>query len=176
MLGAYGGAQLARLISGTVQLAVLGVVMIAAAISMLRSSGGAEPPRASDRPQPMALIALVGLGVGVLTGLVGIGGGFVIVPALVLVVGIPIRQAIGTSLAVIAMNCLSGFLGYLGQAPFDWPAIGLFTIVTVAGTLAGTRVGARVRVAHLKQGFAIFLLLLAAYILFQNRGALLGPS
>ena len=176
MAGAYGGAQLARLVSGSAQLTMLGLVMVAAALSMLHSAGSAERAADPARPHSLPLIGVVGLSVGILTGLVGIGGGFVIVPALVLIVGVPIRQAIGTSLAVIAMNSLSAFAGYLGQTPFDWPAIGLFTIVTVGGILAGTRLGARVRPAHLKQGFAIFLLFVAAFILYQNRGALFGAA
>ena len=174
MLGSFGGAQLARMLSGAVQLTLLGAVMIVAALSMLRVAPRGDEPHETVKPQSFILIGAVGLGVGMLTGLVGIGGGFIIVPALVLIVGVPIRNAIGTSLAVIAMNSLSGFLGYVGQAAFDWRAIGLFTIITVAGILVGTRIGAFVRAARLKQGFAIFLLVVATYILYQNRGVLIG--
>ena len=115
------------------------------------------------------LIGAVGLGVGMLTGLVGIGGGFIIVPALVLIVGVPIRNAIGTSLAVIAMNSLSGFFGYVGHAAFDWRAIGLFTIITVAGILVGTWLVRFVSPTVLKQAFAVFLLCMGTFILVKNR-------
>ena len=175
MAGAFSGAKLAVLMSGTAQLALLAVVMLAAAGSMLR--GGAVPAAATAAPTPrLALIVPVALGVGVLTGLVGIGGGFLVVPALVLLAGVPMREAVGTSLLVIAMNSVSGFAGYLGTVTLDWSFLAGFTTVAVIGALAGTALVTRVPQATLKRAFALFLLVMGGFVLYQNRGAFTGAA
>ena len=87
---------------------------------------------------PIGLLVPVALAVGVFTGLVGIGGGFLVVPALVLLAQVPMKQAVGTSLLVIAMNSASGFAGYLGQVEVPWMFMVGFTAVAVVGILAGT--------------------------------------
>ncbi|MBI3791951.1 MAG: sulfite exporter TauE/SafE family protein [Gemmatimonadetes bacterium] len=174
MVGSYGGARLARFLDGRTQLVGLGVVMVAAAVSMLRSAASPAPIEQHVTHHSLPVIALAGVGVGVLTGLVGIGGGFLIVPALVVLVGVPMRQAVGTSLAVISMNAASGFLGYAGTVQVDWPALGLFAGVAIAGILVGTQLHAQVTSAQLKRGFALFLLVVASFILYQNRGILTG--
>ncbi len=118
----------------------------------------------------LLLLSATALGVGVLTGLVGIGGGFLIVPALVLIVGVPMKRAIGTSLLVIAMNSLSGFLGYRGQVQVSWSFVATFTGVAVVGILAGTLLVRHVPAALLRRGFALFLIVMSAFVLWQNRG------
>jgi len=174
MAGAFLGAKLAVFIAGPVQLLLLGVVMLASATMMLQSSS--KSPGADDtdstRKRSLPAIAAVGFGVGMLTGIVGIGGGFLIVPALVVLGGVPMKQAIGTSLLVIAMNAASGFAGYAGTVAVDWRVMGLVTIVAVAGILVGTRLVRHVSAAQLKRGFAVFLFAVAAFILYQNRGVL----
>lgn len=177
MAGAFAGAKLAVFLSGTAQLALLAVVMLASAASMLRgrpaTKGGDAPPTATPRP---ALLVPVALGVGMLTGLVGIGGGFLVVPALVLLGRVPMREAVGTSLLVIAMNSASGFAGYLGTVDLDWRFLGGFTAATVAGALAGTALASRVPQATLKRAFGIFLLVIGSFVLFRNRGAFAPPD
>jgi uncharacterized membrane protein YfcA len=168
MAGAFGGARLAVFVSGAVQLALLGVVMLAVATSMLRPASVRESLPARDA-STWALLAGTALGVGLLTGLVGIGGGFLIVPALVLLVGVPMKRAVGTSLLVIAMNSLSGFLGYQGQVAVSWPFIAAFTSVAVVGIVVGTRLVQRVGATALRRGFALFLLAMAAFVLWRNR-------
>jgi uncharacterized protein len=168
MVGAFGGAKLSGFLSGTVQLALLAVVMLAAAASMLRGTR-AEPE--SHAPSRLTLLVPVALGVGVLTGLVGIGGGFLVVPALVLLAGVPMRQAVGTSLLVIAMNSASGFVGYLGSVRLDWGFLAGFTAAAVAGALVGTALIARVSQAALKSGLAMFLLMMGGFVLYKNRDA-----
>ena len=119
-----------------------------------------------------ATLAPVALAVGVLTGLVGIGGGFLVVPALVLLARVPMRHAVGTSLLVITMNSASGFVGYLGTVQFDWGFLSVFTAIAVAGALVGTAVAERVPQAALKRAFAVFLLVLAVFVLVKTLGAL----
>jgi uncharacterized membrane protein YfcA len=174
MVGAYAGARLAVFVSGVVQLLLLAVVMLAAAISMLRSSRDGERVAASAAQPSMShwMVLVVGLGVGMLTGLVGIGGGFLIVPALVTLARLPMKHAIGTSLVVIAMNAAAGFTGYLRQVEIPWAFVLTFTAVAIGGILAGTYLVRFVSQQALKRAFAVFLLLVGATILYQNRGAL----
>lgn len=167
MVGAFAGARLAVLVSGVFQLTLLAVVMLGAALSMLRRPI-AQPP--GSEPVSRWLVLLVGLGVGLLTGLVGIGGGFLIVPALVVLARVPMKQAVGTSLLVIAMNSASGFLGYLGQVDVPWAFMAVFTAIAIGGILVGTYLVRFVSQQALKRSFAVFLLVMAGVILYQNRG------
>lgn len=170
MVGAFAGAKLATFMSGTAQLALLAVVMLAAAASMLR--GGVRGTAAPEVARPrLTLLVAVALGVGVLTGLVGIGGGFLVVPALVLLARVPMTQAVGTSLLVIAMNAASGFAGYLGTVDLDWGFLAGFTAVAVVGALAGTVLVAHVPQVALKRAFAVFLLAMGGFVLYMNRSA-----
>lgn len=122
--GAYLGAHLAGFVSGTVQLSLFGVVMLVAAFFMFRNDGPGEDGKESSSDGSVGRLLLrfaaPGLGVGVLTGLVGVGGGFLIVPALVLLGEISMQVAVGTSLLVIAMNSFAGFTGYLGKVEIPW--------------------------------------------------------
>jgi uncharacterized protein len=170
MAGAFAGARLSALLSGAAQLALLAVVMLAAAGAMLR--GPRHPRGDAERagpPRP-ALLLPVALGVGVLTGLVGIGGGFLVVPALVLLARVPMRQAVGTSLLVIAMNAASGFAGHLGAVDLDWGFVARFTAAAVAGALVGSALAERVPQGALKRAFAVFLLAVGGFVLYVNRG------
>ena len=172
ILGTLLGTRLAALVSGRTQLVLFALVMGAAALAMLR------PPRALaavDRPGEgtptlrEAVRALpAGLGVGVLTGLVGVGGGFLIVPALVLLLGLPIHQAVGTSLVVIAVNSAAGVAGYLGRVTLDWATMAGFTAIAIVGVLGGAALAPRVPATRLRRGFAGFLIAMAALILLQN--------
>lgn len=121
MAAAYIGARLSVLVTGAVQMALLAVVMIGAAASMLRSR---PAPRCGDTASgdvgvaslPLRVLVPAAAGVGVLTGLVGVGGGFLVVPALVVLAGLPMKQSVGTSLVVITMNSAAGFIGHHGGA------------------------------------------------------------
>ena len=174
MAGSFLGAKLAAYIAGPVQLLLLGVVMLTSATLMLRSS--LKTPTVGDastvRERSVPAIAAVGFAVGMLTGIVGIGGGFLIVPALVVLGGVPMKPAIGTSLLVIAMNAVSGFAGYAGTVVVDWRVMGLVTMVAMAGIVIGTALVKHVSAARLKLFFAIFLMTVAVFVLYQNRGAL----
>lgn len=179
MIGTYLGARLAVFFSGAAQLALFAGVMLVAALFMLRDRqpvpAGAVvlPGGAPVEQMPLGLIILEGLAVGVLTGLVGVGGGFLIVPALVVLGKIPMKQAVGTSLLVIAMKSATGFLGYLGQVAVPWAFITLFTVVAMVGILGGTYLVQFVSQAALKRAFAVFLIVMGSFVLYQNRGVLL---
>ena len=174
MTSAYLGARLAVFVSGAAQLSLLAVVMVVAAVSMFRSArrgplvasaGGGD----DTHDMSLSLLLPVALGVGLMTGVVGIGGGFLVVPALVLLARLPMKQAVGTSLLVIAMNCASGFAGYAGRAEVPWRFLAGFTAVAVSGILAGTYLVRYVSQRALKQAFAIFLILMGTFILVKNR-------
>ena len=174
MVGAFAGARLSLWLSGAVQLTLLAVVMLAAAVSMLRGNRLEKHGSRSAEAAPdmnVGLLAPVALAVGVLTGLVGIGGGFLVVPALVILAHVPMRQAVGTSLLVIAMNSASGFAGYLGTVRLDWGFLSAFTAVAVGGALIGTALAARTPQAALKRAFAMLLLVMGVFVLYKNRDA-----
>lgn len=167
MIGAFVGARFSDLLDGRVQLFVLGVAMLAAAAVMLRDRRP-EPVVGDPRPHPFPLFATA-LGVGLLTGIAGVGGGFMIVPALAILARIPMREAIGTSLVVIAMNAAAGFAGYVGRVAIPMRLTVLFTVVVVAGAVAGARLAERVPQKTLRRLFAGLLVLLGCFILWSNR-------
>jgi Predicted permeases len=182
--GTFAGARLGLLTPVVIQLGLFALVMYAAAWRMLKpakliapAATGAVKPDGNvaaiggcqDFFSPcMGHIALHGIGVGVLTGLVGVGGGFLIVPALVLLSGIPMKTAVGTSLAIVAAKSYAGFAGYMGGVPVDWALMGGFTVVTVIGSFAGAHFSAHISHDALKKAFAWFLVVVASYILFKN--------
>jgi uncharacterized membrane protein YfcA len=177
MAGTALGATLGGLVSGLVQLAVFAVVMLAAAGLMVR--GRPQERTAAAERRPAVLVLLAGLAIGVLTGFVGVGGGFVIVPALVLIVGLPMHTAVGTSLAIIALNSASGFARYLGVLATEglavrWDLVAILAAVGVVGSLVGNRIGGRVPQARLRKGFAVFLVVMGVYILTRSVLALAG--
>lgn len=175
MIGALAAARLSRHVPGLVQLTLLGIIMLVAAVVMLRGSS-TELSGNAARPRQPLLLGAAGLGVGIVTGLVGIGGGFLFVPALVLLAGLPIKTAVGTSLLVIAMNTAAGALGYQTQVDIPWTVVGIFSAIAIAGSLAGARVVAYVPQRALRRVFAYFLFAMAAFILYQNRSVVAHPG
>ncbi len=176
MAGAYLGAYLSKFMPGTLQLAIFAAVMLLAAMMMFRRT---VPGSREDGVRVYWKVMLDGLGVGVLTGLVGVGGGFLIVPALVLLGGLPMHLAIGTSLCIIALKSISGFVKYidvLGEAGLSihWDLVLIFSLIGIVGSFVGGRIGAYVPQARLKRGFAVFLVLMGVIILGQNVAAMLG--
>ncbi|GHG75281.1 sulfite exporter TauE/SafE family protein [Comamonas sp. JC664] len=172
MAGTYAGARLSARVSGTTQLLLFATVMLVSAVFMFRNGRGGAARAPEPRRASLPVMALAALGVGGLTGLVGVGGGFLIVPALVLLVGLPMKQAVGTSLLVIALNALVGFAGYLGHVEVPWVALGLFTAIAVVGILLGTWASHFVSQTTLKAAFSGFLVVMGVFIFFKNREAL----
>lgn len=145
------------------------LLMVLASVSMIRS--GSRPPEAETVAQENhALLPLMayGLGIGLVTGLLGAGGGFLLIPALVLLVGLPMKKAVGTSLFIIALNSLIGFTGDLGQMQIEWPFLLTITGIAVGGILFGTYLGKFISGAKLKKGFGWFVLVMGIYILLKE--------
>lgn len=173
MAGTYLGARLAVFFSGAAQLALFAIVMLLAAFFMLRddrprADGSGAQANAARAPMPMGLIVVEGLAVGILTGLVGVGGGFLIVPALVILGKVPMKEAVGTSLLVIAMKSFAGSIGYLGQVEMPWGFLAEFTAVAAVGILAGAHLVRYVPQTALKRAFAVSLLVVGTWVLYQN--------
>lgn len=178
-MGTYGGAALSAFAPGAVQLALFAVVMLVAAALTLR--GREDSDRADGARQPLWLVAVEGLAVGVLTGLVGVGGGFLIVPALVLVGGLSMRLAVGASLLIVAAKSAAGFWRYtdvLAQAgqSVDWGLISLFAVIGIAGSFVGNALSQRVPQAQLLSGFAVFLVVMGVFILGEEGPAALSAD
>ena len=170
MAGTWLGAMLSAWVPGIAQLTLFAVVMLVAAYLMLRpvELTAAEGPRRAAWK-----IATDGLLVGVVTGLVGVGGGFLIVPALVLLGGLPIHTAVATSLVIIALKSFSGFAKYLDVLGvqglmLDWPVLLVVTALGVAGSLAGAHIASRMPQQQLKKGFGLFLIVMGVYILARS--------
>lgn len=167
MVGTYLGARLSVFFSGEAQLLIFAGVMLVAAYFMFTDRGLDASERA-DKKMPLALIAGEGLAVGVLTGIVGVGGGFLIVPALVMLGKVPIKRAVGTSLIVIALKSASGLAGYAGHVEIPWGFVLAFSAVAVAGSYGGSYLVRFVPPHSLKKAFSIFLVIVSALILYKN--------
>jgi uncharacterized membrane protein YfcA len=161
MMGGYAGGRLARFLPAQYLLLGFTCMMFVTALAMMRRTGHASRQSRPGGSAGLARAALVGVGIGVLTGLIGAGGGFVIVPALVLVSGLPIRTAIGTSLLVITMNSFAGFAGTLGHASIPWALAAEVAAASATGSLVGAPLAKRVGPELLRKGFAWFVLAMA---------------
>lgn len=146
------------------------LLMVVAAIMMLRNSYKLEPPPCETAHHPV-LVIIEGSVVGLLTGILGAGGGFLIIPALVLLMGMSMKDAVGASLLIIALKSLIGFTGDIQNGiAMDWMLLGLLLAATFAGMLAAVKMSHRFDGRYLQRGFAVFTLLVAAIILFQETG------
>ncbi|MAT15756.1 MAG: permease [Planctomyces sp.] len=182
MLGTFVGAWLGGHSSDALQLVVFGAVLFLAAFFMLRKTRPPLDGVANEEEhiphKAIWKIVMEGSVVGVVTGFVGVGGGFLIVPALVLLGKLPMRLAIGTSLVIIAAKSLVGFLKYqhhlvTHDSTVDLQTIAIFVAIGVVGSLVGKMINARLNQQVLKQVFAIFLVLLGGYLMYQEGGKIL---
>ncbi len=169
MAGAFVGASLAHFILASMQLIIFGVVMCVAAVMMFRN--GVE--NSENVPSAWWIIALEGFGVGILTGLIGIGGGFLIVPALILLGGLSMNFAVGTGLAIIALQSTVGFITYLNVLEalgksVDVELMVIFGLIGAAGSIIGRTIGGKISGEKLKKIFALFLILMGSYIIYMN--------
>ena len=164
MAGAWAGTRLVAVlgIAGETRFLLLAGTMVVAGAAMLRDVIRDHPPVPKDR-HPAALL-LTGVAVGALTGVVGVGGGFLMVPALVLLGGLPMRLAVGSSLVVISMSTALAFALQRHDAPIDW-TLGLpFLALTITGMLVSSAIVHRIPTRPLKGAFALTLLIVGALL------------
>jgi uncharacterized membrane protein YfcA len=168
--GAYFGSRLTYLLSPHTLLLLFAALMLTVGVLMLL---GREMEDERHARASLTRAVLAGLAVGVLTGFLGVGGGFLIVPALILFGGLSTKEAIGTSLVVIAINAGAGLLGHLQHGGFDLHLAGWVTAFALVGMLLGIALGRRIPGEHLRRGFAVFIIAVALLIVAQNIAALL---
>lgn len=144
------------------------ILMVFAAFSMINSKAAPTQEAATPQKFNYPVILLEGTIVGMLTGLVGAGGGFLIIPALVLLSKLPMKQAIGTSLLIIAAKSLIGFTGDLGKTTMDWTLLLTVTALAIAGIFIGNYFSKKIDANSLKKGFGWFVLVMGIYIIIKE--------
>ena len=170
MAGAFLGGLAGGYIPGVILMLAFAVMMIATAIAMLR--GRKKRDTVEQEKLPLGKILLEGLVVGLVTGLVGAGGGFLVVPALALLGGLSMPVAVGTSLLVISMKSFAGLAGYLTTVSLNWPLVLGVTGMALIGALIGARLTKVVPEQALRKGFGVFVLVMGIFVLSQELPAL----
>jgi len=170
MGGAFVGAKFTHLVSAPMLLFLFGTVMFVVGTRMLRNR---ETRPIAHKCHPLPCLA-TGTAVGVLTGFLGVGGGFLILPALVVFAGLEMKPAIGTSLAVIALNCFGGLIGQMRYLSLDWLLTLGFLLAAMAGMVAGTALAKRLSAAALRRGFAGCVVLLGVGLVARNGTTLIA--
>ena len=141
------------------------ILMVAASVSMIRS----KKMEAEEKTNPSRIVLMVyGVLIGIVTGFLGAGGGFLLIPALVLLMKLPMKKAIGTSLLIIALNSLIGFLGDIGRHPIDWKFVSIVSAIAIAGIFIGGYFNQKIDSKKLKKGFGWFVLVMGIYILIKE--------
>ncbi|CAG9294941.1 sulfite exporter TauE/SafE family protein [Celerinatantimonas diazotrophica] len=174
MAGTYVGAWLATWMSGLLQLSLFALIMLIASIFMLRKP--ALPQQSTDTLQPKRpwyQLILGGFSVGIITGTVGVGGGFLIVPALLFLARFKMQNAVATSMVIITCNALTGFYKYTEVfhqhgLHFNWTLITIITILGIIGSLFGSKLAMKIPQQKLRQIFGIFLIVMGAYMLIRS--------
>jgi uncharacterized membrane protein YfcA len=181
MIGAFVGGRLSRLLPARALLVIFLLAMIVASFAMLGRRRAQVLDGAPKAREQLAVLAFGGLVVGGVTGLVGLGGGFAVVPLLVVFARTPMRDAIGTSILIIAMNTLAGLLGHLPHPPVDWRIAGTLGVAESLGGLCGARIAPRINAETLRRAFACLMLagaivMLAHTLLGWRRSGTLGGA
>jgi hypothetical protein len=166
MVGTFLGAKISKLMSGEAQLILFAIIMLMASYFMIK--GRKEVEADENKKLNIPLLGAQAIVVGIITGLVGVGGGFMIVPALVLLTGLSMKMAVGTSLFIIALNSFSGFAGYLGMFDFDWVFLAKFSGASIVGILIGSQLVQFISQRMLKKSFGVFLIFMGIFILYKN--------
>jgi uncharacterized membrane protein YfcA len=161
VVGHIGNTEITR---GVFLLLVFSLLMIGASYSMIRGLEMSPVKKGNRTP----LLILDGLLIGTLTGMVGAGGGFIIIPALVFLGGLGMKEAVGTSLVIIAANSLFGFAGDLGHYEINWKLVLIITIIAITGIIAGHRLSRKFESGKLKKAFGWFILFTGIYIIIHE--------
>jgi uncharacterized membrane protein YfcA len=168
MVGAYSGGRLAVYIADVLLLLLFAGVMIGSGVAMVKKKSLAplhEGNATADIGRSWTKIIVDGFVVGIVTGLVGAGGGFLVVPALALLGGLPMHAAVGTSLLVIAMKCFAGLAGYIAHVPVDVRSAAIVSTLAILGTVLGSRLASSLSGAQLQRGFGVFVLFVASFLI-----------
>jgi uncharacterized membrane protein YfcA len=166
MVGAFTGGTLGGHVPGDVLLVAFAAMMVATSLAMLR--GRSAPTKPAHTELPVLRVLVDGLVVGLVTGLVGAGGGFLVVPALALLGGLPMPVAVGTSLVVIAMKSFAGLGGYLATVQLDWGLAAGVTAAAVVGSVLGGRLVGRIPEVALRKAFGWFVLAMGTFVLLEQ--------
>lgn len=168
MVGAFLGGVIGGYVPGTVLMLLFAIMMVATAVAMIRGRKATASVKTPNGDLPLTRVIIDGLLVGIATGLVGAGGGFLIVPALTLLGGLPVAIAVGTSLLIIVMKSFAGLAGYLLSVQIDWPLVLSFTAIALVGSFAGAALAGKVPEKALRKGFGYFVLAMGAVVLVQE--------
>ena len=145
------------------------ILMLAASLAMIFDKNTEETTNVvPERKLKLSKLLVTGVAIGLVTGLLGAGGGFLLIPTLVLLVGHPMREAIGTSLLIIAMNSLIGFTGDIGNIPINWTFLLTLSAIAIAGIFIGGSLGKKIQGEKLKKGFGWFVLVMGIYIIIKE--------
>ena len=165
-IGGYSGGRTARFLSEDTLLILFATMMMATAMMMFRGRTNMQP---RDEPFPASLAVIEGIVVGFVTGMIGVGGGFMVVAALVLAGGMPMHRAVGTTLLVVTLKSYAAFAGYISHVTVDYNLAASVTAVAVIGTLVGASLSQKVPAEKLRKGFAVLVLIMAGIVLAQER-------
>jgi hypothetical protein len=171
MVGAFLGGFVAKFIPAAILLTLFAVIMFGTSFAMWR--GRKNTTHSKDVPLPIPKILVEGLIVGLVTGLVGAGGGFLVVPALALLGGLPMHQAVGSSLVVIALKSFAGYAGYASHTTTDWKLTAIVASAAVVGSLFGGLISKKIPQEMLRRGFAIFVFVMAIFLFGKQIAPLL---
>ncbi len=169
-VGIVFGTYLAIYVSGSVQLLTFGLVMLLAVRAMWKSN---RTEKTQTTEQHNILITLYGILVGIITGFVGVGGGFLIVPALAIFAGLSFNKAAATSLVIITINSFVGFTKYQSvlkahELSIDWHLVIILIIAGTLGSFSGNKLTNKFPQEHLSKGFSVFLLFMATFTIYQS--------
>ena len=147
---------------------LFGILMLIASISMITDKSRPEPEKECSECIKFFKLLGYGISIGLVTGLLGAGGGFLLIPALIFIIKLPMKKAVGTSLFIIAMNSLFGFAGDFGHFNIDWTFLAIITSIAVAGIFIGGFLSKKIPGEKLKKGFGWFVLVMGIYIIFRE--------
>jgi hypothetical protein len=154
--------------SGVFIMLVFATVMLLASMSMILNKTAKDPEMDDSGNYSVSKVVVLGLLVGIISGFVGAGGGFLNIPVLVLFIGLPMKTAIGTSLFIIAIKSLIGFLGDINNISIDWPFLLSFTALSILGIIIGLFISKFIDGKKLKKGFGYFILVMGTYIIYKE--------
>lgn len=164
---AFAGGHFSYLLPGKTLLLFFGTLMLVTGMILFRKDGEEKDANLHCRPRFVPAM-LISTALGILTGFLGVGGGFLIVPVLALLMKCSMRAAIGTSLLIISLNAMAGFAGHIAAQPVAWQSAAIYSTATVAGSLLGSSFAGRVPAGTLRKIFALLIIATGLFVISQN--------